>query len=140
MAIKTPAHIHFHNLAGYVHLSNISMAGFTIKTCTEMRLVTEINKIGLCVYPYPGDGFPTFIIIGDFLYLWTIWLDHIVASHTFLDGRDASNKGSGRAGMAIKTLDTGFDMDLVAVINRLLRGSVNLDTGEDYPCDYTNYN
>jgi hypothetical protein len=140
MAIKTPAHIHLYKLPGYIHLTDIPMTGLTIKTRAKMRLVTEINKIRLYVYPYPGDWLPIFIIVGDLLYLWAIRLDHIVASHTFLNRRDASYQGLKCTGMAIKTLDSRFNMHLVAVSNGLLRGSVNLDTGEDYPCDYTNYN
>jgi hypothetical protein len=42
--------------------------------------------------------------------------------------------------MAKQTLDTGLNMNLVAVCDRLLGGCVNLDTGEDYPSDYTDHN
>jgi hypothetical protein len=72
VAIKTPTHIHFHELSGHIHLTDIAMAGFTVQTCTEMWLVVEIYKIRLYVDPGPRNGFPTLKEAGNLLYLWVI--------------------------------------------------------------------
>jgi hypothetical protein len=136
MAIKTPAHIHFHGLSGHIHLTNIAVTSFTVKTCTEMRLVVEINKIRLKINPHPRDWLSTFIVAGNLLYLWVICINYIVTSHAFLHGWDAGYLRLLGARMAKQTLDTRRNMNLVAVRDRLLGGCVNLVPRENYSRDY----
>jgi hypothetical protein len=72
VAIQAPPHIHFGKLPGYIHAANLTMAGFTVDTRAKVRLVVEINKIGLDVDFHPGDGFTAFEIAGNLLNLRVI--------------------------------------------------------------------
>lgn len=64
VAIQTPAHVHLHHGSRDRHLTDISVAGFTILTGSQVSLVAEVNEFWLLAYAYPRDGLAAFPIAG----------------------------------------------------------------------------
>ena len=83
MAVQTPTHVHLHDWSGNCHLANVTMTCFAIETCTQMRLMAKVDKIGLWVHADPRNRLLSLPIARQFLYLWAIGGDDGVTAHAF---------------------------------------------------------
>jgi hypothetical protein len=87
VAIQTPTHVHLHYGLCDRHLTDVTMAGFTIFACPQVSLMTEINEFRLIVYTAPGDWLTALPVACQSLNCLPVSGDYGMAAHTFLHGR-----------------------------------------------------
>jgi hypothetical protein len=86
VAIQAPAHIHLNDRASDCHVANVTMTGFTIDACPQMRLMAEVDEIGLLAYPVPRNWLSAFPIASQGLDCVTVGSNDAMAAHTFCRG------------------------------------------------------
>ncbi len=67
VAVQAPAHVHLDDGPRRVHLTHIAVTPFAVEPCAHVRLVAEVNEIGLCIDPDPGDRFLSLPVASHFL-------------------------------------------------------------------------
>src|SRR3990172_8346548 len=60
MTVQAPAHVHLHNRVDNLHLADFAVAGFAVKAGTQVRPMSEKDKVRLGIDTHPGDGIPPF--------------------------------------------------------------------------------
>jgi len=130
VALQTPAHVLTQHGPSYIHGTYITMTGFTVDSRAQVWLMAKIDKIRLLVDSHPGNGLATLPVAGQLLHRVIFRCDDGVAAHTPFNGRNAGDGGTGRLGMAIKTLDASLNVCAVTVGQRLFRRCLEPNTGD----------
>jgi hypothetical protein len=88
VALDTESHLKFPFRRNPVLVRHITVASAAIETSSGVNLVVEINEIGQIIDPYPAYRFLLLKMASQFLYLWIMNDDVLMAEHTGLKGRD----------------------------------------------------
>jgi hypothetical protein len=132
MTVKAPTHVHAEYRFGHLHLTYVAMARLTTDSCTEVRLMAEVNKIGHIVHFLPGDGFISLPITENKLYIRILRFDGLVASDAPSHRGDSGDIGSQGIRVAIQAAYFGFRVNQVFKGDRLLgRSQCNLTTDKN---------
>jgi hypothetical protein len=132
MAIQTPAHVHLHYWSCDRHATDVTMASFAIDACPQVGLMTEVDEVGLLIYAVPRNWLAAFPITRQSLNCLDVGGDDGMAAHAFLHGGYASHIRAQRAGMAEQTLQTGLNVNSVAVGDWLLWSGKDLSACENH--------
>ncbi len=134
MAIQAPAHIHLLRNS-HCHLAKLAMAILTIQACCNMRTMAKINEIRNNRNRYPWNGF---VILDKSYKLIDLRIsngDLLVASPAFCICRQSGRWTAQCTRVAIETLNSQVDMQIMGKLYWLRRGSLGLVEPPCHPCD-----
>ena len=86
MAIQAPTHVHLHGGSCDRHVTDVTVAGFTILACPQVRLMAEVNEFRLFANADPWDWFAALPITRQGLDSRAVSRNGGMAAHTFFHG------------------------------------------------------
>ena len=118
VAVQAPAHVHFLR-HGNRHLADLPMAFFTVQTGGDVRAVYKVNEIGQDGDRHPRDWLTALNVTGQFLQLWCLCHNLLVAAPAFIAGWQASRSLPPGTGMAVQARNPKFQMPFVGKLDGL---------------------
>lgn len=103
MAVHTPTHRQRSILFHAFHFLNFAMANLAGESARDVPTVVEINEFGQVVDFDPRKWNSPFIVIGEFLYVGTVFLNDRVTVQTDIHRRNGRMARSLRGDVAIHT-------------------------------------
>jgi hypothetical protein len=120
MTVQAPAHIHHLAWFRHGHLTQLTMAGFTIHTSGDVGTMIEVNKIRQDENRHPLYGFIIQYRILQFLLVFVLNGYLLVTAPALGLGGYASRAYFPSTWVAVEALHTKTDMDTVIKLNWLV--------------------
>ena len=106
------------------------------ETRLDVALMGEMDEVGHVVDLDPRDRFTILPILENFQDLGLVRRDNLMTADALVDTRDARRRCLVRVYMTVETFDPVLtDVNAMAEINGLYRGSVGVISGVDPPAD-----